>query len=482
MDDIDRRIAATPPFPGLRHFYEGRRFKQWTGDDSKALMKIYLPAIAGHVPDGMVQAIAVFLDFCYLVRRSTINHDTLCRIEDTLNRFYEHRKIFVATGVRQTISLPRQHSMKHYIHLIQEYGAPNGLCSSITESKHIKAVKEPWRRSSRFEALGQMLKTNSRLSKLTAARAYFKKRGMLHGTALSDTLHQMLPSELQEEMLRQEREVRNNSDDDEVAREDDEGGPVDIMKAATTVDMAKRAREWIHAVSRCIYSSPHAESGYPRTLDGLADHIMQPELKSLIRRFLFDQCNTDSTLTSDDVPLERCPKIHGSHRVLVFHSAVSTYYSPSEVSGLHGMRRERIRSCPSWRRKEARRDCAFAVRDLSQPGMPGMFVVRVLLFISFIFEEKTYPCALVEWFSLCGNERDPITGMWVVEPDLNDCGQREVSVLHLDAIVRNAHLIPVFGETFLPGDFHHSLSLSSFRAYYVNQYADHHIHEVLVVD
>ncbi|KAH9829485.1 uncharacterized protein C8Q71DRAFT_728076 [Rhodofomes roseus] len=40
LDEIDRRIAATPYFPGLRHFYEGREFKQWTGDDSKALMKV----------------------------------------------------------------------------------------------------------------------------------------------------------------------------------------------------------------------------------------------------------------------------------------------------------------------------------------------------------------------------------------------------------------------------------------------------------
>ncbi|PSR77223.1 hypothetical protein PHLCEN_2v8003, partial [Hermanssonia centrifuga] len=39
LDDIDRRIAAAPSFPGLRRFPEGRRFKQWTGDDSKALMK-----------------------------------------------------------------------------------------------------------------------------------------------------------------------------------------------------------------------------------------------------------------------------------------------------------------------------------------------------------------------------------------------------------------------------------------------------------
>ncbi|KAG6808287.1 hypothetical protein H0H92_004641 [Tricholoma furcatifolium] len=40
MADIDRRIAAAPSFPGLRRFAQGRGFKQWTGNDSKGLMKM----------------------------------------------------------------------------------------------------------------------------------------------------------------------------------------------------------------------------------------------------------------------------------------------------------------------------------------------------------------------------------------------------------------------------------------------------------
>jgi len=47
-------ITAAPPFAGLCHFPQGRGFSQWTGDDSKALMKVYLPAIEGHVPDDIV--------------------------------------------------------------------------------------------------------------------------------------------------------------------------------------------------------------------------------------------------------------------------------------------------------------------------------------------------------------------------------------------------------------------------------------------
>ena len=37
---IPLRISAVPLFPGLRRFPDGRDFKQWTGDDSKALMKV----------------------------------------------------------------------------------------------------------------------------------------------------------------------------------------------------------------------------------------------------------------------------------------------------------------------------------------------------------------------------------------------------------------------------------------------------------
>jgi hypothetical protein len=75
----------------------------------------------------------------------------------------------------------------HYSHNIRLFGSPNGLCSSITEAKHIKAIKEPWRRSSRFNALPQMLRTISRLDQLAAIRTKFESRGMMDGTTLSYT-------------------------------------------------------------------------------------------------------------------------------------------------------------------------------------------------------------------------------------------------------------------------------------------------------
>lgn len=132
-----------------------------------------------------------FLELCYLARRSELGEDTLLEIEQAIERFHETRKIFQESGVRPDgFSLPRQHSIVHYPRSIREFGAPNGLCSSITESRHITAVKKPWRRSNRYEALGQMLLTNQRLDKLAAARSDFVSRGMLPPTHVAPTLRQ----------------------------------------------------------------------------------------------------------------------------------------------------------------------------------------------------------------------------------------------------------------------------------------------------
>src|SRR6202012_4197042 len=132
--------------------------KQWTGDNSKVLMKtstislvlwftvntlqVFIPAIVEYVPLQVVTCLSAFLDFCYLVRHSEFGQSDLIAIEKALNKLNSAQEIFCTSGVcRKGFNLPRQHSMVHYVHLIQEFGAPNGLCSSITESCHITTVK-----------------------------------------------------------------------------------------------------------------------------------------------------------------------------------------------------------------------------------------------------------------------------------------------------------------------------------------------------
>jgi hypothetical protein len=141
----------------------------------------------------MVQALSAFMDFCYLVRRNIFDESTLDAIDVAVTQFHAYRVVFQDVGIRDNFSLPRQHSVKHFRHLIQMFGAPNGRCSSITESKHIKAVKEPYRRSSHFEALGQMLLTNQRIDKLVACRVDFTARNMLDGPCLAPGVIPIVP-------------------------------------------------------------------------------------------------------------------------------------------------------------------------------------------------------------------------------------------------------------------------------------------------
>lgn len=193
-------------------------------------------------------------------------------------------------------------------------------------------------------------------------------------------------------------------------------------------------------------------------------HVNKPDLHVLTQIALAQQLNVHE----DDIPLI-------DSKVSVFHSAIATFHAPSDPSGTHGMRRERIRSTPSWRGLAPRRDCALVVEDDDKPGMRGLGVVRVLLLFSFEYDNTQYPFALVEWFKKVG--LDPVTGMWVVRPDIVR-GKREHSVLHLDSFLRAAHLIPVFGAQKLPRDFDFTLSLDAFDAYYVNKYIDNHANEV----
>ncbi|KAG5634826.1 hypothetical protein H0H81_000595 [Sphagnurus paluster] len=228
LDEIDRRIAAAPAFPQLQRFPHGQRFKQWKGDDSKALMKVYIAAIAGRVPDAMVQSISSFMDACYIAHCDDLNEKSIKELEAAVAHFHHFRKI-------------------------RNFGAPNGLCSSITESHHITVIKKPWHCSNRYEALGQMLLTNQRLDKLAASRIDFISRGNI--------------------VLAQTQE------------------------------------------SPCCY---------PPATEDLATTIGQPKLAELVHQFLFDQINTDDTITSNTIPLDACPEFNGPIRV--YHSAVATFY------------------------------------------------------------------------------------------------------------------------------------------------------------
>jgi len=92
----------------------------------------------------MVKCLSAFIEVCYIVRRDRITIVDLEEFQFHFARFQDLWTIFICAGVHVNVALPRQHALLHYYYSMQLFGSPNGLCSSITESKHISAVKEPW--------------------------------------------------------------------------------------------------------------------------------------------------------------------------------------------------------------------------------------------------------------------------------------------------------------------------------------------------
>ena len=108
-----------------------------------------------------------------------------------------------------------------------------------------------------------------------------------------------------------------------------------------------------------------------------------------------------------------------------------------------------------------------------------MDIARIYCFFSFTHTNaQIFPCALVHWFDRVEDEADGLTGMWMVSPSFLEDGSHNLSVVHVDSIIRAAHPLPIFGDEPVPAHvtFHNSLDI--YQGFYVNHSADHHAFEL----
>jgi hypothetical protein len=141
------------------------------------------------------------------------------------------------------------------------------------------------------------------------------------------------------------------------------------------------------------------------------------------------------------------------------------------------MFRERIRAIDSWRRGPPRHDCVYVQHDPNKPGFRGLYVARLRHFFSIHHNKTHFPCALVSWYSTIDDNPCVDTGMWKVKPDIDNTGNLAMLIIHLDSMVRSAHLMGIADGTRIPHHLTFDRSLDAFKAFYVNKYVDHHAHE-----
>ncbi|KAL4064147.1 hypothetical protein V8B97DRAFT_2026121 [Scleroderma yunnanense] len=258
--------------------------------------QVYLPAIEGHFPWEVVSTFHAFLEFCYTVQWNVLTAKDLDYLDEVLTCFHHHCKIFKTAGVL--------------------FGTLNGLCSLITELKHVKAIKKPYWCTSKYCALGQMLIINKWLDKLAVSCTDFKSWGMLEGTCLSAVV----------EMFTQEQLTEGNHQVDEDNSQ---------QEPSTSIDDGQGDCEDV--------DGPRIEA-----------HIQLAQTQH--------EARTMTVLIS------------------IYNSASLTFYAPSNLSGVGGMCCEYIQAMPAWRQEGPQYDCVFIITDPDLEGMCGMDIAHVLCF------------------------------------------------------------------------------------------------------
>ncbi|KAJ3563932.1 hypothetical protein NP233_g8618 [Leucocoprinus birnbaumii] len=436
LDDINQRIAAVPHFNGLRQFPKGRGFKQWTGDDSKALMKVqllvslpdsmplipklplkvYVPTLEGYVLQEIIRTLIAFLDFCYVVCKGSITTSDLIQLQDALDQFCSNKMIFMTSGIRTEVLVtpPHQHSMEHYEFMIQ--------------SKHIKAVKEPWRRSNRHNPLQQMIKSNTRMDKLIAAHVHYQSWGMLSSSLMDD-----LSSSDDEDFA---NVVGEGKDDDE-GDDDDEGG------SGTPLD------------------------GRHVSASDLARQLKQPRFAQLLSEYMTLHSEMPEFNVVNSFPPETCEAISFS----THSSAVASFYSVSDSVSIHT---ERVRATQSWQNGPGCYDTVFVKEAPEADSISsGLTIAQVRLFFSFSFGGKSHSCAYLSDYTL-HPLRDPNFRLWIVKRGHHP----ETRILPINRILRAAHLIPVYGNTKVSKNHTILQTLDKYTKFYVNKYVDYHSFQI----
>jgi hypothetical protein len=219
-----------------------------------------------------------------------------------------------------------------------------------------------------------------------------------------------------------------------------------------------------------------AVSSYPRQLDRLAERLEIDHLPQLVLEFLESRRAPGIVDAMDNTTALR------GVNATVHRSARAVFFAPSDPSGVGGMKREMIRAVPAWRKtKKPRRDTIFIKKAERLPGMRGLSVARVYHFFNLRAHGHQYPCALVHWFKVRGDNCDEDTGMWLAEPSYLDNGLKHMALVALQDVFRASHLCPVFSaerEHWVPVKHSHMDSLDVFRTFYVNKFIDSHAFKI----
>ncbi|CAE6444518.1 unnamed protein product [Rhizoctonia solani] len=161
--EFDRRLKGMPRFQGMRHFNNGIEpipDNQWTGNEAKALGRVYLPLVAGSRYSDFTRASRAIVDFQIRARLPEATDADISDAKNDLRVFHATKRVFIDSGARDSAlgfaGLTKLHMLEHYFEWIRRMGTLDGYTTDISERLHIDCVKNPWRSTNHVNATEQM--------------------------------------------------------------------------------------------------------------------------------------------------------------------------------------------------------------------------------------------------------------------------------------------------------------------------------------
>lgn len=182
--ELDKRFIGVPHYAGNRHFSSGLSpLTQWTGNEAKAAAKVFLPVVAGNGPHLAVRAVRCVIDCMYRARQPQLDEDNLASLGSDLSELHTCKGLFVARRVHVLKygfnKFAKLHMLRHYPHLIREWGTPDGYNTEGPEQMHINYVKVNYLGTNGVNAELQMLVNLQRTEALGIQRAKLERAGVL---------------------------------------------------------------------------------------------------------------------------------------------------------------------------------------------------------------------------------------------------------------------------------------------------------------
>ena len=180
---------------------------------------------------------------------------------------------------------------------------------------------------------------------------------------------------------------------------------------------------------RCLLTNCSVSKESPTTIALHLDHANFPLCP---QQFLYMQLNEEQGPASiNNIPPHKLPTINAlTTKRSIYHSAVSTFFALSDLSGINGMHHEHIHAFPSWQNGPSCYDTVLVSTNQGIDGMWGLDVCHVCLFFLFTHDDVKYPCVLIDWYGHITDSPDEDTGMWIVKPIPDNS-----AIIHLNSIL-----------------------------------------------